>query len=141
MFFYLLGDAMKVAYIMRGVPGSGKTTVAKMLANGTGAVCSTDDFFFVDGEYRFDPDQLQKNHDRNFEKFCRSLHEGAPIVICDNTNVKRWHFERYVHAAKQSGYLVVFVVMSHPRPEVAAKRSIHRVPALTIQLMIEGWED
>ena len=132
---------MKVAYIMRGVPGSGKSTLARQLANGNGAIHSTDDFFYVEGEYRFNPEFLREYHDRNYAAFCLSLSNGVPVIVLDNTNTRRWHFERYVEAAKQAGYLVALVVLPHPRPEVAAQRTIHQVPTLTIQRMIEEWEN
>lgn len=126
---------------MRGVPGSGKSTIAKILAGDGGSTHSTDDFFYVDGEYRFNPKQLSENHDRNFTAFCHSLSVGIPIVICDNTNIKHSHFDRYVIAATQAGYFVAFVVMPHPEPEVAARRTIHKVPATAIARMINEWEN
>lgn len=132
---------MKVAYIMRGVPGSGKSTLAKQLANGGGAIHSTDDFFYVDGEYRFNPECLREYHERNFTSFCLSLNNDVPVVILDNTNTRRWHFDRYVKAAEQAGYMVAFVVTPHPTPEVAAQRTLHKVPAYAIQRMIEEWEN
>ena len=132
---------MNVVYIMRGVPGSGKSTLARKLVNGTGVIHSTDDFFYEGGVYRFNPDELDKNHRRNFQAFCRSLAEGVPVVICDNTNAKRWHFKPYVEAAKRAGYTVAFVVLPHPEAEVAAQRNIHNVPLLSIQRMIREWEN
>ena len=126
---------------MRGVPGSGKSTVAKRLANGISRIHSTDDFFLIDGKYHFDPEQLAENHDRNFKMFCNSLNEDIPIVVCDNTNIKRWEFERYVNAATQAGYFVAFVLMPHPEPELASQRSIHKVPIETIKQMIVEWEN
>lgn len=80
---------MKIAYVMRGVSGSGKSTLARVLARGVGAIHSTDDYFYVDGEYRFSREQLQENHDRNFEAFCRSLKEGIPIVICITPHLRQ----------------------------------------------------
>jgi predicted kinase len=132
---------MKIAYIMRGVPGSGKSTLAKQLANSNGAIHSTDDFFCVDGKYFFNPEYLQEYHKRNFDAFCLSLNNGVPVVILDNTNTRRWHFERYVEAAKQAGYLVAFVILPHPAPEVATQRTLHKVPAYAIKRMIEEWEN
>ena len=132
---------MKIAYIMRGVPGSGKSTVAKILASEIGRIHSTDDLFIVDGEYRFDLERLPENHEHNFKMFCNSLNEGIPIVICDNTNTKRWEFERYVHAATQADYFVAFVLLPHSEPELASQRSIHKVPVETIRQMITEWEN
>lgn len=132
---------MKIAYIMRGVPGSGKSTVANHLAGKVGIIHSTDDYCYVDGKYQFDPALATERHDKNFAAFCRSLNDGAPIVVCDNTNVKRTHFQRYVEAAKRAGYIVAFVVMPRPSVEVATERNVHKVPAYAIQRMIDEWED
>ncbi len=114
---------------MRGVSGSGKSTVAKILAGKTGVIHPTDDYFYQNGKYNFDPNQLEKNRNKNYQAFC------------DNTNTIHRHFERYAQAANQAGYLVAFVIMPHPTVEVAAARSIHRVPASAIQQMIDEWEN
>lgn len=133
---------MKIAYIMRGVPGSGKSTLARSLIKGSyGVIHSTDDFFVLNGEYRFNQNKLREYHDRNYEAFYRSVNDGIPVVICDNTNAQRWHFERYVKAAYRAEYIVAFVVMPHPKAEVAAQRTIHKVPANVIQRMIDRWEN
>lgn len=126
---------------MRGVPGSGKSTLAKVLAGNDGVIHSTDAFFQVDGEYRFDPNKLREYHELNFQAFCRSLEEEVPIVICDNTNTQRWHFERYVEAARLAGYVVATVVMPHPEPDVAASRNVHGLTPTTIRRIIDDWED
>lgn len=133
---------LKVAYIMRGVPGSGKSTVARQLANGaTQAIHSTDNYFYSGGEYLFDRQRLSEYHDRNYEAFCHSLDTAEPVVICDNTNVRRWEFERYEEAANKAGYLVALVVMPLPVASVAAQRTLHGVPAHIIQRMIDSWEN
>jgi adenylate kinase family enzyme len=36
---------------MRGLPGSGKSTKAKVLAGEQGVIFSTDDFFIVNGKF------------------------------------------------------------------------------------------
>ena len=131
---------MKIVYIMRGVPGSGKSTLARKLSMGSGIIHSTDDYFVVDGDYRFDPSKLREYHDCNFEEFCESLRYGVPVVICDNTNVHRWMFRRYLEAAWFYGYLDVVISMPHPEPEVAAARNVHTVPAEVIRQMIDQWE-
>ena len=46
--------ANKTLYILRGIPGSGKTTHAKRLAGTNGVIISADDYFMRDGEYCFD---------------------------------------------------------------------------------------
>jgi adenylate kinase family enzyme len=51
---------------MRGIPGSGKSTTAKKLAGETGKIHSTDNYFMVDGEYKFDPSKIREYHEANF---------------------------------------------------------------------------
>jgi len=131
---------MKTAYIMRGIPGSGKSTLAKTLVNGNGAIHSTDTYFYQGEDYVFDPALLKENHDRNFRAFCKSLNNDVLIVICDNTNVRRCHFEQYEKAAREAGYRVAYVTLPHPEVEIAASRTIHNVPAHAIRRMIKDWE-
>src|SRR5258708_3097523 len=132
---------MKTAYIMRGVPGSGKSTIAKKLAGEKGVVHSTDSYFYIDGAYRHDASKLREYHKLNLGAFCASLKADIPIVICDNTNVKYWNFTQYVKAAHEAGYIVAYVTLPHPSPEVAAQRTIHNVPPDVIREMIRGWEN
>ncbi len=64
----------KIVYIMRGVPGSGKSTVAKEIAHPDGAIHSTDTKFIDEhGIYRFDSEKKGEYHDQNFADFCKSL--------------------------------------------------------------------
>jgi Mrp family chromosome partitioning ATPase len=104
------GDSSdKVVYIMRGLPGAGKSTRAAQLAEaaeqaalaavltGTAgsaataaaAIHSTDSYFIdAAGVYRFNPEQLGINHQRNYDAFCASLAAGVGTVILDNTNLQ-----------------------------------------------------
>lgn len=132
---------MRIVYIMRGVPGSGKSTHARELAGTKGAIHSTDTYFVVNGEYRFDPTKLSDNHRRNLEAFRESLRQGVSIVICDNTNVLHEHYEPYIAAAVEFGYLVEIRLMPHPKPKVAAERNVHGVEEQVIQRMLDRWED
>ena len=139
----------KFCYIMRGIPGSGKSTVANRLAHQViipSAIHSTDKYFMVDGVYKFDPTKLREYHQKNLEAFKKSLDElpSLPfyeaVVICDNTNIKKSQYQPYVDAAKAAGYCVAFVVMPMPEAEIAAARNKHGVPLEVIKRMIEQWE-
>ncbi len=137
---------MRYAFIMRGIPGSGKSTVAKRIAeffknDGDRAVIhSTDDLCMVDGEYQFDPELAGARHAQNLENFTDSLERGIPCVIVDNTNVSQAQYAPYWKAAKDAGYRPVFVELPHPPPLVAANRNSHGVPIEVINKMILCWE-
>jgi predicted kinase len=130
----------KVAFIMRGLPGSGKSTIARHLIGDLGVIHSTDDFFVQNGKYYFDPEKLRANHDKNFRAFCESIAQEVPVVVCDNTNSKHWEYKRYLETAQKAGYMVSIVFMPHPTPEIAAKRNTHNVPIAIIVQMKERWE-
>jgi predicted ABC-type ATPase len=130
----------KKVVIMRGLQGSGKTTMAELLVGENGVIHSTDDYFVVNGKYFFDRTKLIENHAKNFAAFCESLKIGIPMVICDNTNARVEHFQHYMQAAEKAGYMVSIMTMLHPTPEIAAERTVHNVPLHTIQNVLRLWE-
>jgi energy-coupling factor transporter ATP-binding protein EcfA2 len=147
--------------LMRGIPGSGKSTIARSLAGVTseeitregahrfqygtigqgGAVLSTD-FYFMDdaGEYRFNPAKIGDNHGLN-QACCDALmQDGEPLIVIDNTNTMIWEMEPYVEMAKDHGYKVVVVEVPHPPIEVAAARNSHGVPLEALERMVKRWQ-
>ena len=132
---------MNMVWIMRGVSGSGKSTYAEFLASENGVIHSTDSYFYdSNGTYMFNPNRLKEYHRRNFFAFINSLEKGIPVVICDNTNIKHWHYEKYVKVAQAVGYTVKILAMDHPKIDVAAKRNIHNVSVEIISRQIREWE-
>lgn len=132
---------MNVAVIMRGLPGTGKSTIARLLAGRDGAVHSTNDYFVVGGRYRFDARLQKEYHAENFRAFVESLKRCVPVVVCDNTNIRYWNYQHYMGAARKEGYQVHTICMPHIDPSIAAVRSPHFVPEHHIRLMLKGWED
>ena len=131
---------MKKCYILRGVPGSGKSTLAKELAGSTGKIHNTDEYFMKDGQYVFDPSQLPRYHQLNFEAFKTDLISFVSPVVVDNTNTRKWEFEKYLKEAELAGYNVEVISIPHIDPELAAKRNTHGVPEEAIKRMIDRWE-
>ena len=86
----------KVVVIMRGVPGSGKSFLAKQL-EGDGVVLSTDDYFInCHGQYMFDRGRLPEAHEWNQKRADQHLKTGTNPVIIDNTNLEVWELQPYV---------------------------------------------
>lgn len=104
---------MKTVFIMRGISGSGKSTVAKKLA-AREYICSTDEYFMVNGEYKFDRSKLGEYHKRNFELFSSFVEVGVQTLVVDNTNCKRSEFEKYADKAVAHGYVVLEVCVGNP---------------------------
>lgn len=97
---------MITVHIMRGIPGSGKSTTARKLATGPEYICSADDYFVRDGKYSFDPAGLHLAHRACLVKFLSLLarnRDNHPFddtdIVVDNTNIRLWEYEPYMLAA------------------------------------------
>ena len=133
----------KQLILVRGLPGSGKSSLAKHLAGKSGEVFSTDDFFMVDGKYVFDPEKLHCNHMRNQNMVKISMEYGVSPIVVDNTNVTAKEMEPYLELAKRYGYRVSVQEPDTPwknDPVELAKRNQHGVPQEIIEEMLHRWE-
>ena len=138
---------MAQVIIMRGIPGSGKSTRARELVeahSGTATIRSTDNQFMIDGKYVFNPRLLGINHARNLELFESDIVEGIDLVIVDNTNIKKRDYAKYIEFALLHGYSVREEVVGHfdlSFVEACAKRNTHGVPYDAILRMAQNFED
>ena len=143
---------MKQVFILRGLPGSGKSYYAQTLADElvTGdqsqyLICSTDDYFYDEqGEYKFDKFKLSQFHNLNLARFINALSQSIPLVIVDNTNIKKWEFIAYSQAAIALGYQVKEVIVGEVKDKsmqhLYAKRNSHNIPLKTISKMAYMFE-
>jgi predicted kinase len=108
--------------VLRGISGSGKSTWAKQQGV---PVFSTDQFFMIDGEYRYDATRIGEYHSRNLRAFLEALWRSEPWIIVDNTNICAWEYSPYVLAGQAFGYeteLVTF--LCSPETSLARKALI-----------------
>ncbi|KAL7849133.1 hypothetical protein SRHO_G00207560 [Serrasalmus rhombeus] len=134
-----------VLILMRGVPGSGKSTLAKeILSCGpNGLILSTDDYFFQEDGYFFDPALLGDAHDWNQKRAGDAMLRGRSPVIIDNTNIQAWEMKPYVTLALECGYRVEFVEPDTSwkcDPAELEKRNKHGVPQESIVKMLDRFE-
>ncbi|EYC15362.1 hypothetical protein Y032_0037g3477 [Ancylostoma ceylanicum] len=134
-----------VMVLMRGIPGSGKTHLAKfLLSNYGGVVCSTDDFFVENGEYRFQPEKLEEYHKNNILRVRDAMIDGIKPIIVDNTNIFTNHMEQYALHAVTHCY-EIFVVEPETSWRYAVKecfrRNVHGVDKSKIHAMLQSLEE
>lgn len=128
--------------IMRGVPGSGKSTwIARKYFPTKPIECSADHYFIgKNGEYKFNPALIGNAHLACMDKFLQAIHNQPKVIIVDNTNTQLWEFSGYLQVANARGYKVTIVEVMCDL-EVAAARNIHGVPAQTVKAMAARWEE
>lgn len=121
-------------FLFRGLPGSGKTTLAKMILDSANDMFAADDYFEKSGAYVFNPALLPEAHEE-----CRNNVENAMLnkrkrIVVHNTFSMRWEAEPYFALAKKHGYNVFVLECQNDYGNV------HNVPKESIQKMIERWE-
>ncbi|XP_021944234.1 uncharacterized protein LOC110842742 isoform X1 [Folsomia candida] len=137
---------VKNVVILRGVPGCGKSTVAKALLATTrkGTICSADDFFTdAKGKYVFNPQRLSEAHETCQKKCKKLMEKGISPVIIDNTNTRRFELEVYVKMAIENNY---YITIFEPETEwrnnarILVQKTVHQVPRNKIEQMVDRFE-
>jgi predicted kinase len=122
--------------LLRGLPGSGKTTLAKIIlqlrSTEEPEVLSADDFFEdKEGDYNFDPTKLKEAH--NYCQFrCseRMRQQKAKIVVA-NTFTQEWEMDEYFKMAERYNYRVHTVIVENRH----GNENVHGVPEDKLQQM------
>jgi predicted kinase len=142
-----------ILYIVRGLSGSGKTTVAHRLAatsleNG-GQVFSADDFFMESDRYAFDLSKLGEAHEDCQTRVREALineaeaqHHWRIAIVVANTFSTRWEMEPYLNMAKELNIQVNVLDLYDGglSDSELAERNVHEVPINIIAKMRERWE-
>ena len=132
--------------LVRGVPGSGKTTIADMLSWYEKAILfCTDDLFMVDGEYKFCPSKLSEYHAVTVDRVLNAMigaigdHENAysyDTIIVHNTFTQKWEMDPYLELAKKYDWKVHTIIVENRHES----KSVHGVPEEAINRMKERFE-
>lgn len=139
----------KTIYIMRGLPGSGKSFLAKEICNsfrGVGTiVLSTDDIWTAapNNEYLWVGEFIGAAHKITQAKVREACRRGIPRIIVDNTNTTFREMEPYVRIAEENGYAVNVVEPATSWAfdvEECARRNTHKVPREVVQKMADRFE-
>lgn len=131
---------MKTLTLLRGLPGSGKSTFANLITNEF-SICEADKFFTdKKGNYNFDATKLSQAH-----KWCKDEVEIRmkdnqansqfyPEIVVSNTFTQEWEMEEYYKLAEKYGYMVFSIIVEnrhggineHNVPEEKLEQMKHR---------------
>lgn len=128
--------------IVRGIPGSGKTTFAKARFPNR-VLIEADDYFMVGGEYLFDHGEIQNAHKWCKWRVFQSIKAGRQVAVC-NTFTQYWEMKDYLAAYPNAP---VFRCKgewqnTHGVPDVAVKRMADRFEDLAGEIIVtDGGEE
>ncbi len=123
---------MGTLVLLRGLPGSGKSTTAKELF--PNAPHFEADMYFTNREtgiYNFDPTRLGSAH-----LWCRRMTENAmtdgnPIIVVSNTFTTEKELKDYFKLAQSFDYKVITMIVENRHEG----ENIHGVPEDKLQMM------
>lgn len=135
---------MNKLILVRGAPGSGKTTLAKKLATelGNSEIVAADDFFQVGEEYKFNFNLLKVAHE-----YCKGLTfyhlmRGENVVV-HNVFAEKWTIAPFVETAFTMG---LKWEIQEPKTKwksdaaELAQKNVHGLTQVSIQKMLDKWE-
>ena len=145
-------------YIMRGLPGSGKSRFVHQLAQElikdgeSVGICSAD-FYHCGvrqqpitpdglkelGPYVFKPENLAYAHPACMSGFLAACQQKMQNIFVDNTNIQAWEISPYVLLGDTFGYTVEILAVQATFSNCLARQT-HGVPELTMYRMRESLE-
>lgn len=128
---------MRTLYLIRGLPGAGKSTFAKTLSEGLGIpFYEADMYHMVNGVYNWKPENVHAAHQwcqRQVETYlrqqCAMRRFGS--VIVSNTSTTEKELKHYVEVSEKFQYNLTSVIVENRHGRI----SIHGVPQETLDKM------
>lgn len=118
---------MKELILLRGLPGSGKSTFAQFFK--TLYWFEADKYFEdEDGNYNFDASKLKEAHQwcKDKVEFHMDAPNGFPpsLIVISNTFTQEWEMKAYYELAEKYSYRVHSVIVENRH----GNKSVHNVP-------------
>lgn len=120
-----------VLILIQGIPGAGKTTLAKRLCKSLGIrFYEADQWFARSGTYKFEQEKLSTAHHWCYGKVKGNLlHKQT--CICSNTLTASYFLEKYINLANECSAEYFLIKLN------TEYKSIHNPPVEVIQVMRE----
>lgn len=124
--------------LLRGLPGSGKSSIADLLSeNGKYPVLSVDDYFTdVGGNYFFKFDENHLAYKQCEDRTLNYMLQKKEKIFLDNAFTLEWEMEPYFKMAAENSYFV-FVMTVENRGH---NKNIHGITDDQLQKMAEKYK-
>lgn len=120
----------RILFIVRGLPGSGKTTLANSLGS---MVFSADDYFVNEsGDYNFNRSMLGAAHQQCFNRTKDAMENAFPRIFVANTFTTEKELKPYIDLANKMGYMFFSIIVENR----SNTKNIHEVPDDTLEIML-----
>ena len=148
---------MTTLTLIRGLPSSGKSTLARILVASREpcfdcwpkpthekkpiTMHAADDYFMIGGEYKFNHHDLPMAHRSCLAKTRIDLDRSQNVIV-HNTFTQRWEMEPYLQLASEYNIIcqVIDLYDGGCDNEELFLRSEHNVPLEAIERMRNRWE-
>ncbi len=121
-------------FIIRGLPGSGKSTIANAMRHAGFVHVEADMFFMESGSYKYVPEKIKLAHEWCQYTVRHALENGNNVVV-SNTFTRRFEMQPYIDMATEFGIV----------PNIMTANgnfgNVHGVPDEVLQKMRDRWED
>lgn len=123
---------MAILYIIRGLPGSGKSSLGEKLAPGLSF--SADDWFLENGQYNYNKDELTEAHEYCRANVAVSMRNHEDVIAVCNTFTRKWEMEPYFELCTKYGYTPVEIICK------GNFKNTHNVPETVLENMRNRFE-
>jgi predicted kinase len=121
--------------IIRGMPGTGKTTLARQVYVPMGYIHLEADMFFEhDGRYEWDRAKIAQAHNWCKAQAAEAMQAGRNVVV-SNTFTQHWQYKPYLNLAHAYGYKVKIISLTYEYG------SIHNIPDSEMNRIRSIWEE
>jgi predicted kinase len=125
---------MKSLFLLRGLPGAGKSTLAKSIG---GSHVEADMYFLNEqGEYNFDPAKLKDAHNWCRETAEAAMKRGADKLIVSNTFTMEWEMDAYYELAEKYSFTVFSLIVENRH----GGKNVHNCPEEKVEMMKKRFE-